>query len=363
MKILVTGGAGFIGSAVIRHIIQNTHDSVLNLDKLTYAGNLESLIEVEGDDRYAFEQVDICNAAELDRVFKLHQPDTVMHLAAESHVDRSIDGPAAFIETNIVGTYILLESARKYWGGLSKEKKTKFRFHHISTDEVYGDLEGPEELFTEETPYAPSSPYSASKASSDHLVRAWLRTYGFPTLVTNCSNNYGPYHFPEKLIPLVILNALEGKALPIYGKGNQVRDWLFVEDHARALYKVATEGEIGETYNIGGHNEKQNIEVVHAVCELLEELVPGNSHSIAGGSQAGFKGLITYVQDRPGHDIRYAIDAQKIEKELGWRPEETFESGIRKTVQWYLENTEWTSHVRSGSYQQWVEKNYGERNN
>jgi dTDP-glucose 4,6-dehydratase len=361
MKLLVTGGAGFIGSAVIRHIIKNTQDSVVNLDKLTYAGNLESLKDVSDDSRYVFEKVDICDAAELKRVFDLHQPDAVMHLAAESHVDRSIEGPAEFIQTNIVGTYALLEAARAYWNGLESGKKQTFRFHHISTDEVYGDLEGPEDLFTEETPYAPSSPYSASKASSDHLVRAWLRTYGFPTLITNCSNNYGPYHFPEKLIPLVILNALAGKALPIYGKGNQIRDWLYVEDHARALYKVATEGEIGETYNIGGHNEKQNIEVVHTICDLLEELVPNNPFSKVSGSASGFKGLITYVQDRPGHDIRYAIDAQKIEKELGWTPEETFESGIRKTVEWYLTNTEWTAHVQSGSYQQWVDKNYSQR--
>ncbi len=355
MKILVTGGAGFIGSAIIRHIIQNTQDSVINVDKLTYAGNLESLLEVSGSDRYSFEQVDICNASELNRLFKEHQPDAIMHLAAESHVDRSIDGPAEFIQTNIVGTYTLLEAARAYWNDLAKggqkAKKANFRFHHISTDEVYGDLEGPEDLFTEDTSYAPSSPYSASKASSDHLVRAWLRTYGFPTLITNCSNNYGPYHFPEKLIPLVILNALEGKDLPIYGEGNQIRDWLYVEDHARALYKVVTEGEIGETYNIGGHNEKQNIEVVHTICELLEELVPSNSNSIAAGNQAGFKGLITYVKDRPGHDIRYAIDARKIEIKLGWKPQESFETGIRKTVEWYLTHKEWVTHVQDGSYQ------------
>ncbi|MFQ3192736.1 MAG: dTDP-glucose 4,6-dehydratase [Paraglaciecola sp.] len=351
MKVLVTGGAGFIGSAVIRHIIENTPDSVINLDKLTYAGNLESLKDVDSSDRYAFEQVDICNPQELKRIFEQHQPDAVMHLAAESHVDRSIDGPAEFIQTNIVGTYTLLEAARNYWNQLGKRAKLKFRFHHISTDEVYGDLEGPEDLFTEETSYAPSSPYSASKASSDHLVRAWLRTYGFPTIITNCSNNYGPYHFPEKLIPLVILNALEGKNLPIYGKGNQIRDWLYVEDHARALYKVVTEGVVGETYNIGGHNEKQNIEVVNTICDLLEELVPENSHSIAGGSDKGFKGLITYVKDRPGHDVRYAIDASKIERELGWKPEETFESGIRKTVEWYLVNSDWVTHVQDGSYQ------------
>jgi len=351
MKILVTGGAGFIGSAVIRHIIENTQDSVINLDKLTYAGNLESLKDVSDSTRYAFEKVDICNGEELKRVFAQHQPDAVMHLAAESHVDRSIDGPAEFMQTNIIGTYNLLETARAYWNELDTERKQAFRFHHISTDEVYGDLEGPEDLFTEQTSYAPSSPYSASKASSDHLVRAWLRTYDFPTIITNCSNNYGPYHFPEKLIPLVILNALEGKDLPIYGKGDQIRDWLYVEDHARALYKVVTEGVIGETYNIGGHNEKQNIEVVHTICDLLEELVPTNSYSREGGNPEGFKGLITNVKDRPGHDIRYAIDASKIEKELGWKPEETFESGIRKTVEWYLTNNEWVRHVQDGSYQ------------
>ena len=351
MKILVTGGAGFIGSAVIRYIIKNTTDEVVNVDKLTYAGNLESLVAVCDDSRYVFERVDICNRAELDRIFTQYQPDAVMHLAAESHVDRSIDGPAAFIETNIVGTYTLLEAARAYWNDLSQDKKSVFRFHHISTDEVYGDLEGPEDLFTEETPYAPSSPYSASKASSDHLVRAWLRTYGFPTLVTNCSNNYGPYHFPEKLIPLVILNALEGKALPIYGKGHQVRDWLYVEDHACALYKVVTEGEIGETYNIGGHNEEQNIEVVKTICQLLEELMPENSNSKVSGNTAGFEGLITYVPDRPGHDIRYAIDASKIAKKLDWKPQESFETGMKKTVLWYLNNEEWARRVQDGSYQ------------
>jgi dTDP-glucose 4,6-dehydratase len=351
MNILVTGGAGFIGSAVIRNIIKNTDDSIINVDKLTYAGNVESLFEIENNERYTFEQVDICNRAELDRVFEQYQPDAVMHLAAESHVDRSIDGPAEFIETNIVGTYQLLEATRQYWNQLDEARKSVFRFHHISTDEVYGDLEGPEDLFTETTSYAPSSPYSASKASSDHLVRAWQRTYGLPTLITNCSNNYGPYHFPEKLIPLVILNALQGKPLPVYGNGLQIRDWLYVEDHARALYKVVTEGEIGETYNIGGHNEKQNLEVVHTICELLEELAPENSNSMAAGNEPGFKGLITYVKDRPGHDMRYAIDASKIEKALGWKPEESFVTGIRKTVEWYLTNNEWVTHVQDGSYQ------------
>lgn len=345
MKILVTGGAGFIGSAVVRHIIENTQDSVVNVDKLTYAGNLESLESVENNPRYAFEQVDICDAKELARVFEQHKPDAVMHLAAESHVDRSIDGPAAFIETNIVGTYTLLEASRAYWNSLDDEKKAAFRFHHISTDEVYGDLEGTDDLFTETTPYAPSSPYSASKASSDHLVRAWLRTYGLPTIVTNCSNNYGPFHFPEKLIPLMILNALDGKPLPVYGNGQQIRDWLFVEDHARALYKVVTEGEVGETYNIGGHNEKANIDVVRTICRLLEELVPNKPEGVAK-----YEDLITYVKDRPGHDVRYAIDAAKIGRELGWKPQETFESGIRKTVEWYLNNKKWWSRVLDGSY-------------
>ena len=344
-KILVTGGAGFIGSAVVRHIINDTQDAVVNVDKLTYAGNLESLESVANHPRYAFEQVDICDRAALDRVLAEHQPDAVMHLAAESHVDRSIDGPAAFIETNIVGTYTLLEAARAYWQQMPSEKRDAFRFHHISTDEVYGDLHGSDDLFTETTPYAPSSPYSASKASSDHLVRAWLRTYGLPTLITNCSNNYGPYHFPEKLIPLMILNALAGKPLPVYGNGQQIRDWLFVEDHARALYTVLMQGEIGETYNIGGHNEQANIDVVRSICTLLEEMAPQKPAGVAN-----YADLITFVADRPGHDVRYAIDAGKIGRELGWLPQETFESGLRKTVRWYLDNRPWWQHVLDGSY-------------
>lgn len=344
MKILVTGGAGFIGSAVIRHIIKNTDNQVLNVDKLTYAGNLESLIEVENDSKYSFKQIDICDSIAIKQAFSEFQPDLIMHLAAESHVDRSIDGPSEFINTNIVGTYTLLEAARKYWQALDDTKKSTFRFHHVSTDEVYGDLEGTTDLFTETTPYAPSSPYSASKASSDHLVRAWHRTYGLPVIVSNCSNNYGPYHFPEKLIPLVILNALDGKDLPIYGKGDQIRDWLYVEDHARALYKVVTEGTIGETYNIGGHNEKQNIEVVKAICHILDELKPQPNGQ-------PYESLITFVKDRPGHDLRYAIDATKIKDNLGWMPEETFNSGIRKTVEWYLNNLEWCRRVQDGSYQ------------
>ena len=376
--ILATGGAGFIGSAVIRHLINDTYHTVINVDKLTYAGNLESLISISDNPRYHFEQVDICDAKEIARVLNQYQPDIIMHLAAESHVDRSIDGPGEFIQTNIVGTYNLLEQARTYWTQLEADKKAGFRFHHISTDEVYGDLPHPDEyqtvglkadphaenagwssvqqeaqpilpLFIETTAYAPSSPYSASKASSDHLVRSWNRTYNLPTIVTNCSNNYGPFHFPEKLIPLVILNALKGKPLPVYGKGHQIRDWLYVEDHARALVLVATTGEIAETYNIGGHNEKQNIEVVHTICELLEEFAPRKPEGIKH-----YKDLITFVTDRAGHDVRYAIDASKIAKDLNWRPIETFESGIKKTVQWYLYNQDWCRHVQDGSYQRGV---------
>ncbi|MDH1338871.1 dTDP-glucose 4,6-dehydratase [Ectopseudomonas oleovorans] len=346
MRILVTGGAGFIGSALIRHLIQNTGHQVLNLDKLTYAGNLESLAPVDDNPRYRFVQADIADSPVVAQTLAEFQPDAIMHLAAESHVDRSIDGPAAFIQTNIVGTYSLLESTRAYWLGLSAERKAAFRFHHISTDEVYGDLHGVDDLFTETTPYAPSSPYSASKAASDHLVRAWQRTYGLPVLLTNCSNNYGPYHFPEKLIPLMILNALAGKPLPVYGNGQQVRDWLYVEDHARALLKVVSEGQVGETYNIGGHNEQKNLDVVRAICALLEELAPQKPAGIAR-----YEDLITYVQDRPGHDLRYAIDAGKIERELGWIPQETFETGLRKTVQWYLDNLDWCRRVQDGSYQ------------
>ncbi|WP_201537899.1 dTDP-glucose 4,6-dehydratase [Psychrobacter immobilis] len=344
MNILVTGGAGFIGSAVIRHIIKSTDHQVLNIDKLTYAGNLESLADIDQSANYSFAQIDICDAESLKKAFDSFKPNLVMHLAAESHVDRSIDGPAEFITTNIVGTYTLLEATRQYWQTLAEAGKANFKFHHISTDEVYGDLQGTTDLFTESTPYAPSSPYSASKASSDHLVRAWQRTYGLPTLITNCSNNYGPYHFPEKLIPLVILNALDGKALPIYGKGDQIRDWLYVEDHARALYKVVTEGAVGETYNIGGHNEKQNIEVVKTICQILDKLQPQ-----ANGQP--YESLISFVKDRPGHDLRYAIDASKIDNELSWTPEESFESGIRKTVIWYLDNLEWCRRVQDGSYQ------------
>tara|TARA_R110001599_G_scaffold99341_1_gene254706 strand:- start:5421 stop:6488 length:1068 start_codon:yes stop_codon:yes gene_type:complete len=347
--ILITGGAGFIGSAVVRHIIEMTGQEVINVDLLTYAGNLESISTVSDNERYHFVKANICDASALKSVFNKYQPNAVMHLAAESHVDRSIDGPADFMQTNIIGTFTLLEAAREYWTDLPADRKQRFRFHHISTDEVYGDL-GPEGLFTEDTSYEPSSPYSASKASSDHLVRAWYRTYGLPIIVTNCSNNYGPYHFPEKLIPHIILNAVAAKPLPIYGDGSQVRDWLYVEDHARALYKVVSKGVVGETYNIGGHNEKKNIEVVEILCTLLDELIPTSSNDITS-HLSKYNELITFVKDRPGHDVRYAIDASKIERDLDWVPEESFETGIRKTVEWYLNNKSWWSRVLSGEYQ------------
>ncbi len=342
--VFVTGGAGFIGSALVRHLIRDTDVSVVNIDKLTYAGNLQSLESVSGNPRYTFSHTDICDRAALDALFAQHRPRGILHLAAESHVDRSITGPAAFIETNIVGTYTLLEAARQYWNTLSGQDKPQFRFHHISTDEVFGDLHGTDDLFTETTPYTPSSPYSASKASSDHLVRAWQRTYGLPAVLTNCSNNYGPYHFPEKLIPLMILNCLSGKPLPVYGEGSQVRDWLYVEDHARALWTVFERAENGESYNIGGHNERRNIDVVRTICAILDEIRPSETLK-------SYAELITHVTDRPGHDLRYAIDAAKIGRDLGWKPQETFESGIRKTVEWYLENENWWRAVLDGSYQ------------
>ncbi len=345
MRILVTGGAGFIGSAFVRRVIAHTDHAVLNVDKLTYAGNLESLEHVSDSPRYAFEQLDVCDGAGIARLFAQHRPDSVVHLAAESHVDRSIDGPAEFIQTNLVGTFTMLEASRDYWKGMNAERQAAFKFHHVSTDEVYGDLGPTDPAFSEITPYEPSSPYAASKAGSDHLVRAWHRTYGLPTCITNCSNNYGPYHFPEKLIPLMILNALEGKPLPVYGQGEQIRDWLYVEDHARALHTVLTRGRVGETYNIGGRSEMRNIDVVRRLCSLLEEMAPDKPPGVER-----YEDLITFVTDRPGHDQRYAIDSSKIERDLGWRPQETFESGLRKTVRWYLDNREWSQRVQDGSY-------------
>jgi len=344
--IIVTGGAGFIGSAVIRYLINETSHKVVNIDKLTYAGNLLSLTDIEESENYTFIHADICNSVKMNEVFSIHKPNIIMHLAAESHVDRSIDGPSEFMQTNIIGTYTLLEAARSFWSTLNSVAKQDFCFHHISTDEVYGDLGFSGELFTEDTAYDPSSPYSASKASSDHLVRAWQRTYGLPTIITNCSNNYGPYHFPEKLIPLVILNALSGKDLPIYGDGSQVRDWLFVEDHARALVKVAMNGKVAETYNIGGHNEKKNIDVVTTICKILDQKI-----SVKPCGINSFSELITFVPDRAGHDLRYAIDASKLSRELNWEPEETFESGIEKTIVWYLDNLNWCEQVQNGNYQ------------
>jgi len=343
-RIIVTGGAGFIGSALVRYLVGELGAHVLNIDKLTYAGNLESLAEIAENSNYQFLQADICDEEVMRSAIHDFQPDAIMHLAAESHVDRSIDGADEFIRTNVVGTFTLLEVAKVYWKQLSPSRKQHFRFHHISTDEVYGDLSDTGGMFTETTPYAPSSPYSASKAGSDHLVRAWSRTYGLPIVITNCSNNYGPYQFPEKLIPLIILNALEGKPLPVYGEGKQIRDWLYVDDHARALYEVLVKGEVGETFNVGGHNEKRNIDVVLAICEILEQLLPS-------ASSGSYKDLVTFVSDRPGHDMRYAIDASKIKNELGWTPRETFETGLRKTVEWYLSNLEWAKHVQDGTYQ------------
>jgi len=355
MNILITGGAGFIGSAVIKYIIGNTKNNVINLDKLTYAGNLESLTNIHNSEQYVFEHGDICDRATVERIFRKYQPDAIMHLAAESHVDRSINGPDEFIKTNILGTYQLLETSRNYWNNLDENKKSNFRFHHISTDEVFGDLENLDTYFTENSPYDPSSPYSASKASSDHLVRAWQRSYNLPTIITNCSNNYGPFQFPEKLIPLMILNAKNGKQLPIYGKGDQIRDWLYVDDHAQALYLVLKKSRISETYNIGGHNEKNNLEVVNTICELLEELAPNKPNGVSF-----YKDLITFVDDRPGHDYRYAIDANKICNDLEWHPKETFESGLRKTVSWYINNDQWVNHISSGEYRDWLNKHYNE---
>jgi dTDP-glucose 4,6-dehydratase len=338
----VTGGAGFIGSAVVRQLLDETENRVVNVDKLTYAANLDSIPQASGHPRYIFEQTDICDGAAVHKLFATHQPDAVMHLAAESHVDRSIDGPGQFIQTNVVGTFTLLDAALSYWRGIADSaKKAAFRFHHISTDEVFGSL-GADGYFTETTPYAPNSPYSASKASSDHLVRAWFETYGLPVVLTNCSNNYGPYHFPEKLIPLVIIRGLAGQPLPVYGKGDNIRDWLYVEDHARALRLAVDRGVPGQSYNVGGHNERTNLQVVEGICDLLDEFSPS--------PQGSHRSLITFVTDRPGHDHRYAIDPTKIQRDLGWRPTENFESGLRKTVRWYLDNRDWWENILNSGY-------------
>lgn len=354
--ILVTGGAGFIGSNFVLEWFkdpQTKDESVVNLDALTYAGNLENLAPLEGDAHHIFVRGDITDRALIDRLLAERQPRAIVHFAAESHVDRSISGPGAFIKTNIEGTYTLLEASRAYWMGLTEDRRSDFRFHHVSTDEVYGSLKPEDPAFAEDNPYEPNSPYSASKAASDHLVRAWHHTYGLPVLTTNCSNNYGPYHFPEKLIPLMIVNALAGKSLPVYGDGQQIRDWLYVTDHCNAIRAVLAKGRLGETYNIGGWNEKANIDIVKTICRLLDELHPDPAGS--------YSRLITFVKDRPGHDRRYAIDARKIERELGWRPGETFETGIRKTLEWYLRNDGWIARVQSGAYRDWVSRNYIER--
>jgi len=351
--ILVTGGAGFIGANFVLDWIAATGEPVVNLDALTYAGNLESLKSLDGDARHVFVKGDIGDRPLLDRLLAEHQPRAIVHFAAESHVDRSIHGPGTFVQTNVNGTFALLEAARSYWAPLAADRKQAFRFHHVSTDEVYGSLAPTDPAFTENHPYEPNSPYSASKAASDHLVRAWHHTYGLPVLTTNCSNNYGPYHFPEKLIPLMIVNGLAGKPLPVYGDGQQVRDWLYVKDHTSAIREVLARGRLGETYNVGGWNEKPNIEIVKTVCALLDEMKPDSAGS--------YSRLVTYVTDRPGHDRRYAIDARKLERELGWKPAETFETGIRKTVRWYLDNTEWVQRVQSGAYREWVSTNYADR--